>query len=47
MKSMDTKDIEELNGTSKYTVEDTIYDPSGEQEDTSHTIWNTNGTTAV
>ena len=48
MKSLDTKDAEGLNGTSKYTVKSTTHNNlSGEEEDTSRTIWNTNGNTAV
>jgi hypothetical protein len=44
MKSLDTKDVEGLNGTSKYN---TTHNLNGEQEDTTHTIWNTNGITSV
>ena len=47
MKSLDTKDVKESNGTSKHSVENTIDNFSGKQEDNSHTIWDTNGTTAV
>ena len=45
MNSLDTKDAKELNG--KHAIESAIETLSGEHEDISHTIWDTNNSTAV